>query len=190
MPHRGFHVAALLFTAAATAGQAQTAPGGQPRNEIYRQQVRIAVGNGGTHFVTEQETFWRIGTRDTLVLLIDSTLRVVRVALDGQRTGTWGRTGVKLVIPHARSPGDTLVTRIRFHGTPNGHDWFALPRDAPDSAALALMVEVPAGSRPVTDATLEQVDTLGYGRTNWRFRVTAPIALRRLHLAVAPAMPR
>lgn len=186
-PRRVVLVATTLFAAVATAVGAQSIAGGQPRNEIIRQQVRVAIGDSGTHFVTEQETSWRIATRDTLVLLVDSTLRVVRVALDGQRTTSWGRTGAKLVIPHTRSPGDMLVTRVRFHGALNVHSWFALPRDAPDSAPLVLTVEVPAGSQPVTETAADQVDTLAYARTNWRFRFAAPVALRTLRLTVAPA---
>lgn len=175
-------VATTLLVAVTVTMRAQRTGDGQPRNEIVRQQVRLAISDSGSHFVTEQETSWRLATRDTLVLLVDSTLRVVRVALDGQRTTSWGRTGTELVIPHTRPPGDTLVTRVRFHGVPSGHNWFALPRDGPDSAPLMLIVEVPAGSRPVTDVAAEQVDTLAYGRTNWRFRFAAPVALRTLHL--------
>ena len=32
----------------------------QPHNQIARQQVRIAFSDSGTHFVTEQETVWRL----------------------------------------------------------------------------------------------------------------------------------
>ena len=187
--HRMTLVAITLLAAVTATVWAQSTADGQSRNEIARQQVRVAIGDSGTHFVTEQETSWRIVTRDTLVLLIDSTLRVVRVALDGQRTTSWGRTGAKLVIPHSRSPGDTLVTRVRFHGVPSEHNWFALPRDASDTTPLVLIVEVPAGSQPVTDVVAEQVDTLGYARTSWRFRFTAPVALRTLRLTVVPAAP-
>jgi len=162
-------------------------PGGAggSRNRIYREEVRIAVSDSGDHFVTEQQTAWRIQSLDTLVLLVDSTLRVVRVAIDGRRS-SWGRMGPEVVIPHQRAPGDTLVTRVRFHGAPNGRNWFAIPRDAPDSAPLLLAVEVPPGTRPVADGTtqgvLEGIDSLGYGRTNWRFRFTQPVALTRLRL--------
>jgi hypothetical protein len=162
-------------------------PGGAggPHSLIYREEVRIAVSDSGDHFVTEQQTAWRIQAPDTLVLLVDSTLRVVRVAIDGKRS-SWGRMGAEVVIPHQRAPGDTLVTRVRFHGAPNGHNWFAIPRDTPDSAPLLLAVEVPPGTKPVTDGTtqgvLEGIDSLGYGRTNWRFRFTQPVALTRLRL--------
>jgi hypothetical protein len=120
-------------------------------------------------------------------MLVDSTLRVVRLAINGKRA-SWGRTGAEIVIPQPESPGDTLVTRVRFHGAPNGHNWFAIPRDTPDSAPLLLAVEVPPGTKPMTDgmptAVLEGVDTLAYGRTNWRFRFDQPVALSRLRLEV------
>jgi hypothetical protein len=183
-PPRVTLAAATLLAAVTATLRAQSPADGQPRNAITRQQVRLAIGDSGNHFVAEQETSWRIATQDTLVLLVDSTLRVVRLALDGRRTTSWGRTGTKLVIPHTRSPGDTLVTRVRFHGAPSGQNWFALPRDVPDSAPLVLIVEVPDGRRPVTSAAAEQVDTLAYGRTSWRFRFAAPVALRTLRLTI------
>ncbi len=164
-------------------GWAQDSPN-HPSNQVYRQQIHIAVGDSFDHFVTAQETFWRIANRDTLVMLVDSTLRVVRIALDGQRTTSWGRAGAKVVIPHNRRPGDTLVTTVRFHGVPNEHNWFALPRDAIDAAEVVLTVEVPAQARPVTDGVLERIDTLAYGRTNWQFRFLTPIALHTLRLSV------
>ena len=163
----------------------EAAATGAAHSQIYREEVRIAVGNSSDHFVTEQQTFWRIQAPDTLVLLVDSTLRVVRVAIDGKRS-RWGRLGREVVIPHSGSPGDTLVTRVRFHGAPNGNNWFAIPRDTPDSAPLLLAVEVPRGTKPVTDgmtkAELEGVDSLPYGRTNWRFRFAQPVVLGRLRL--------
>jgi hypothetical protein len=152
---------------------------------VYREEVRIAVSDSSDHFVTEQQTAWRIQAPGTLVMLVDSTLRVVRVAINGKRS-SWGRAGAEVVIPQPGSPGDTLVTRVRFHGVPNGHNWFAIPRDTPDSAQLLLSVEVPPGTKPVTDgsttAVLEGVDTLAYGRTSWRFRFSRPVALSRLRL--------
>jgi hypothetical protein len=176
--------ATIAGMVAAALAQGPGGAGGS-HNQIYREEVRIAVSDSGDHFVTEQQTAWRIQTLDTLVLLVDSTLRVVRVAIDGKRS-SWGRMGPEVVIPHQRAPGDTLVTRVRFHGAPNGHNWFAIPRDTPDSAPLLLAVEVPPGTKPVTDGTtqgvLEGIDSLGYGRTNWRFRFTQPVALTRLRL--------
>jgi hypothetical protein len=151
----------------------------------YREEVRIAVSDSSDHFVTEQQTAWRIQAPGTLVMLVDSTLRVVRVAINGKRA-SWGRTGPEVVIPQPELPEDTLVTRVRFHGTPNGHNWFAIPRDTPDSAPLLLAVEVPRGTKPLTEgmtaAVLEGVDTLAYGRTNWRFRFDQPVSLSRLRL--------
>jgi len=176
--------------AAVAQGAAATGPA---HSQVYREEVRIAVNDSSDHFVTEQQVFWRIQAPDTLVLLVDSTLRVVRVALDGKRS-SWGRFGREVVIPHSRSPGDTLVTRVRFHGAPNGHNWFAIPRDTPDSAPLLLAVEVPPGAKPVTDgsvtAVLEGVDSLAYGRTNWRFRFAAPVALGNLRLQVVKETSR
>jgi hypothetical protein len=175
----------ISWAAAGAMAQGSDSTGAE-HSVVYREEVRIAVNDSGDHFVTEQQTAWRIQARDTLVMLVDSTLRVVRVALDGKRS-SWGRIGREVVIPHSRSPGDTLVTRVRFHGTPNGHNWFAIPRDTPDSVPLLLSVEVPPGTKPVTDATtavLEGVDTLAYGRTNWRFRCDQPVALSRLRLEV------
>jgi hypothetical protein len=151
------------------------------------------VGDSLDHFVTEQETTWRIEAQDTLVMLVDSTLRVVRVAINGKRS-SWGRTGAEVVIPQPGSPGDTLMTRVRFHGVPNGHNWFAIPRDTPDSAQLVLSVEVPAGTQPVTGGTtqavLEGVDSLAYGRTSWRLRFDQPVRLGRLQLEIAKAASR
>jgi hypothetical protein len=179
--------AAVSLRVAAALAQGAGATGAT-HSQVYREEIRIAVSDSGDHFVTEQQTAWRIQAPDTLVLLVDSTLRVVRVAIDGRRS-SWGRAGPEVVIPQHGSVGDTLVTRVRFHGLPNGHNWFAIPRDTPDLAPLQLAVEVPPGVKPATDemskAVLEGVDSLAYGRTNWRFRFPQPVALGRLRLEVA-----
>jgi hypothetical protein len=176
--------AGISWAAGVALAQAAVATGAA-HSLAYREEIRIAVSDSGDHFVTDQQTAWRIQAPDTLVMLVDSTLRVVRVAIDGRRS-SWGRKGRDVVIPHPGSTGDTLVTRVRFHGAPNGHNWFAIPRDTPDSAPLLLAVEVPPGIKPVTDgmsmAVLEGVDSLAYGRTNWRFRFTQPVALGRLRV--------
>jgi hypothetical protein len=176
--------AGISWTAGAALAQGAV-PTGTAHSLAYREEIRIAVSDSGDHFVTDQQTTWRIQAPDTLVLLVDSTLRVVRVAINGKRS-SWGRKGMEVVIPQPGSPGDTLITRVRFHGAPNGHNWFAVPRDTPDSAPLLLAVEVPSGTEPVTDgmstAVLEGVDSLAYGRTSWRFRFTQSVALSRLQL--------
>jgi hypothetical protein len=180
----------LLATAGIvlTAGSAPAQGAGATRADHsvpYREEIRIAVSDSGDHFVTDQQTAWRIQSRDTLVMLVDSTLRVVRVAINGKRS-SWGRTGAEVVIPQPGSPGDTVVTRVRFHGAPNGHNWFAITRDAPASTPLLLAVEVPPGIKPTTDGmakgVLEGVDTLAYGRTSWRLRFDQPVTLSRLRL--------
>ena len=188
----GFAAPAVLLATSAflwlgSSARAQAADGTRAAHSVaYREEIRIAVSDSVDHFVTDQQTAWRIAAADTLVLLVDSTLRVVRIAIDGKRTTSWGRTGSQVVIPHSRQPGDTMVTRVRFHGVPNGHNWFAIPRDTPDSAQLLLGVEVPSGVKPVADGTwhavLEGVDTLAYNRTSWRFRFDQLVSLSRLRL--------
>src|SRR5437867_8009787 len=146
-------IAAIPWVAGGALAQG-VVPTGAAHSLAYREEISIAVSDSGDHFVTDQQTTWRIQAPDTLVMLVDSSLRVVRVAINGKRS-SWGRKGMEVVIPQPGSPGDTLVTRVRFHGAPNGHNWFAIPRDTPDSAQLLLAVEVPAGAKPVTGGTLD-----------------------------------
>ncbi len=136
---------------------------------------------------------------------LDSTLRVVRVLIDGRpntrlsRT-MYGRAGNDVVVPHEKDAGDTLSTRVRYHGIPAGglrigpdrsggralagetaegraSLWLPSPETSGGRVTVAWHVQASAGERVVANGTLTKVDTLAYGHTTWHFVLDAPVPL-------------
>jgi len=163
------------------------------------------------------ETRWRLTSGEPVVVRLDSAMRVVRVLVDGRpntrisRT-MYARSGTDVLVPHQKTAGDTMSTRIRYHGItsrggrlgPNAageravlleswpdRAWLWLPVQEPAGrAAVTLHVQAPVNQRVVTGGRLEKVDTLPYDRAIWHYRMEAPVPLNALavvtgHFAVA-----
>ena len=138
-------------------------------------------------------------------------LRVVRVLMDGKpntrisRT-MYGRTGNEIVVPHEKGAGDSLSTRVRYHGTPRGglrvgpdrtgaralagetaggraSLWLPAPEGSGDRVTVAWHVQASAGQRVVANGRLTRVDTLAYGHTTWHFVLDTPVPLEALAVA-------
>ena len=133
--------------------------------------------------------------------------RVVRVLVDGKPNTRLSRTmyarqGSEVVVPHEKAPGDTLTTRVRYHGIPRGGlrvgpdraGARALAGETAGRARAALAagarrvtrrrgstvawnVQASEGQRVVANGTLVRVDTLAYGHTTWHYRLDAPVPL-------------
>jgi len=103
------------------------------------------------------------------------------------------------VVPHDKQAGDTLHSRVRYHGsvrgglvirrepdgallawTDNGanraHDWLPLEDFPSERATVRWHVEVGPGEQVVANGVLEKVDTLVRGRTEWHYRMDQAIA--------------
>ena len=204
-------MAVLLLTAAPGALAAQTGAAPRP-HEPTSYSITLVTSDTGGHVLGEVETGWRLRTVEPVELKLDSALRVIRVLVDGKPNTRLSRTmyarqGSEVVVPHEKAPGDTLTTRVRYHGTAAsglrvgadrtgaralagetaaGRARFWLPVPAGDAGRVTVTWNVQAseGQRAVANGTLVKVDTLSYGHTTWHFSADAPIPLDALAAAV------
>jgi aminopeptidase N len=177
-------------------------------------EITLEPSDTGTHLLGEVQTTWRLRSAGAVAVQLDSSMRVVRVLMDGKpntrlsRT-MYGRSGVDLVMPHEKGAGDTLSTRIRYHGFARGgvvpgptrsgergaagggspatvRLWLPVPDDPDDRAAVRWSIQTPIAARALASGTLDGVDTLAYGRTTWHYRLDRPIPIDRFAVAVGP----
>lgn len=175
-----------------------------PLHHALAHDVTLVVSDSGSHIVAEVQTTWLLRSDLPLRMDLDTTMRVVRVLLDGKENTrmfrtTWGRDGGWVVVPHDKQAGDTLHSRVRYHGsvrgglvirrgpdgallawTDNGahgaHDWLPLEDFPSERAAVRWHVEVGPGEQVIANGVLEKVDTLVHGRTEWHYRMDQAIA--------------
>lgn len=161
--------------------------------------VTILVRDSAKHILGEVETTWLLTSSDPVVVPLDSAFRVIRVLIDGKENTRlyrtrYGRNDQIVYIPHEKQAGDTLKTRIRYHGTPRdglifatdsagdhtvfadnwpdrAHRWLPVQDHPSDKATINLSVEVGPGAKVIANGDLVKVDTLPYGNTTWRYRL-------------------
>jgi aminopeptidase N len=199
--------ALLLLILAAPAG-AQSPPPGAQTATAYT--ITLVTSDTGSHLLAEVETAWRLRTVEPVEMQLDSVFRVIRVLVDGKPNTRLSRTmyarqGGEVVVPHEKAPGDTLTTRVRYHGIPRGGFrvgpdrtgarglvgqtagglaplWLPVP--ASDArVAVTWNVQASEGQRVVATGMLAGVDTLSYGHTTWHYRLDAPVPLDALAVA-------
>ena len=190
------------------AAQADSTP---PPHTPTSYDIILVDSDTGSHVVAEVQTGWRLQSERPVEMKLDSALRVVRVLVDGRpntrisRT-MYGRGGNDVVVPHQKVAGDTLSTRVRYHGVPRGalrlgpdragaralagetaggraSLWLPVPEAAEGRVTAAWHVQASAGQRVVANGTLAGVDTLAYGHTTWHFVLATPIPLGALAVA-------
>ncbi len=169
--------------------------------------ITLVSSDTGGHILAEVETGWRLQSVQPVEMVLDSVFRVIRVLVDGKPNTRLSRTMYarqdgEVVVPHEKAPGDTLTTRVRYHGFPRGglrvgpdrtgaralagetadgraSLWLPVPSgdDGSLRAGVTWSVQTSEGQRAVANGTLLGVDTLAYGHLAWRFRLDAPIPL-------------
>jgi aminopeptidase N len=177
-----------------------------PPNDALRYDITLVPADTGTHLLGEVETAWRLASADPVAVQLDSSMRVVRVLIDGKpntrlsRT-MYGRSEDDLVVPHQKAAGDSITTRIRYHGFardgarlatgPGGartfvavgsgaRSWLPVPLDPRfERATATFRIQTSVGQQAVAPGVLEKVDTLPYDHAVWRYRMDepAPVAL-------------
>ena len=213
--------AILLAAATPLAAQADTAlPASAHEPTSY--DITVVTSDTGAHFLGEVQTGWRLRSVEPVAMELDSAFRVVRVLVDGKPNTRLSRTmyarqGGEVVVPHEKAPGDTLSTRVRYHGIPRGgfrvgpdrtgaralagetaggqaRLWLPVPEGEAWRTTVTWSVQAGDGQRVVANGTLVKVDTLAYGHTAWHFRVDVPIPLDALAVAAGTfavtALPR
>lgn len=204
-------IAAVGVLAPATLmAQADTTP---PPHEPTSYDITLVTSDTGSHIVGEVQTGWRLRSVRPVELALDSALRVVRVLVDGKPNTRISRTmyarqGSEVVVPHEKAPGDTLTTRVRYHGTARGGIRVGADRtgarslagetaagrarlwipvaDGGDGARTTVIWNLQVGKdqRAVANGTLVKIDTLNYGRTTWHYALESPVPLDALAVAI------
>jgi aminopeptidase N len=171
-------------------------------HDVVNYDVSLVIGDSGRHVLGQTDVSWRLVSEEPVELQLDSTLRVIRVLVNGRENTRlvrtmWFRRGERIAVPHQSRAGDTLSTRLRYRGDvsdglvfnrgPGGRRVFAdnwpdhargwLPvQDHPsDKASVAFHVQVPAGVQVIANGTLEKIDTLPYEHRVWHYRLNEPI---------------
>lgn len=176
--------------------------------------ITLVTSDTSSHVLVEVQTAWRLRTVDPVELQLDSAMRVIRVLVDGKPNTRLSRTMYarqdgEVVVPHEKAPGDTLSTRVRYHGYPRGglrvgpdqygdrtlvattageaaRFWLPVPGGPPGKAALSFHVQASEGQRVAAPGTLQMIDTLSYGHTTWHYRLDAPVPLTAVAVAAGP----
>ena len=97
----------------------------RPVHDALHYDITLVPSDTGTHVLGEVQTTWRLRSTEPVEMELDSAMRVVRVLVDGKPNTRLSRTmyarqGGEVVVPHEKAPGDTLTTRVRYHGIPRG----------------------------------------------------------------------
>jgi aminopeptidase N len=188
--------------------QAAAAP-----HDALRYDVTLVPSDTGSHLLGEVETTWRLATADPVTVQLDSSMRVVRVLIDGRpnprlsRT-MYGRSEDDLLVPHQKRAGDSITTRVRYHGFArvgarvgkNGQGepsfyasgagaryWLPVPESTALEYTLAgFRIQAPVSHRAIAPGRLIRVDTLPYGDAAWVYRLDVPVPIASLSVATGP----
>jgi aminopeptidase N len=183
-----------------------------PQHDALRYDITLVPADTGSHLLGEAEIAWRLVSADPVGVRLDSAMRVVRVLVDGKpntrlsRT-MYGRSADDVVVPHQKRAGDSITTRIRYHGLARGGAWvganragariffasgqgdsarFWLPvteATAFDRASASVRIQAPLAHHAIAAGVLEKIDTLPYGHAVWQYRMDAPAPVASLAAA-------
>lgn len=174
-----------------------------PVHDALHYDITLVPSDTGTHVLGEVQTTWRLRSTEPVEMELDSAMRVVRVLVDGKpntrlsRT-LYARSGGAIEVPHEKQAGDTLSTRVRYHGLvrdgliigKNGygertifadnwpdraHLWLPSQDHPSDKATVTFHVQAPVDDQVIANGVLEKIDTLAYGHAVWHYRLDTPI---------------
>jgi aminopeptidase N len=168
-------------------------------HDALHYDITVVTSDTSTHVLEEVQVTWRLGSTKPVTMELDSSMHVIRVLVDGKENTRlsrtmYGRSSSEVDVPHARQPGDTLSTRVRYRGYPRGglvlgrnargertvyadkrrdqaQYWLPMPENLEDKATASFHIQVPQGHRVVADGVLEKVDTIAYGQTIWNYNL-------------------
>lgn len=183
-------------------------------HDALHYDITILVRDSAKHILGEVETTWLLRSNDPVVVPLDSAFRVIRVLIDGRENTRlhrtrYGRNDQIVYIPHEKQAGDTLRTRIRYHGTPRdglifatdsfgqhtvfadnwpdrAHRWIPVQDHPSDKATVSLSIEVGPGNKVIANGELVAVDTLPYGNTTWRYRLDRRVSPYNIVFGAGP----
>jgi aminopeptidase N len=184
-------------------------------HDALRYDMTLVPADTGSHLLGETETTWRLVSPDPVIVRLDSSMRVVRVLIDGRPNTRLSRTMYArseddVLVPHQKRAGDSITTRVRYHGlaragakvgvnrrgertffaTGRGdgaHFWLPVPEQpSVDRVAAVFRVQAPVALRVLAPGSLEKVDTLPYGHAVWHYRMDAPAPIATLAVVSGP----
>ncbi|MFL5534593.1 MAG: M1 family metallopeptidase, partial [Gemmatimonadales bacterium] len=190
----------LLQTASPLAARADTI---HPVHDALHYDITLVPSDTGNHVLAEVQTTWRLRSAEPVAMELDSAMRVVRVLVDGKpntrlsRT-LYARSEGEIEVPHEKPAGDTLTTRVRYHGQvrdgliiganqygartifadnwpDRAHLWLASQDHPSDKATVAFHVQASVNDQVIANGVLEKIDTLAYGHVVWHYRMDRPI---------------
>ena len=168
-----------------------------PSHDALHYDITLIPSDTSTHVLGEVQTTWRLGSTKPVTMQLDSSMRVIRVLVDGKpntrlsRT-RYARSSTEIQVPHQKRAGDSLSTRVRYRGYPRGgliigknshgdrtvfadnrpdqvHYWLPTPDLPSDKGTVAFHIQVPLGYQVIADGALEKIDTLAYGNVMWHY---------------------
>src|SRR3954464_125347 len=174
-----------------------------PVHDALHYDITLVPGDTGPHLLSEVETLWRLRSSEPVEMELDSAMRVVRVLTDGKPNSRiarsmYARSAGEVEVPHERKAGDTLSTRVRYHGSvrdglvigknqygdrtifadnwpDRAHLWLASQDHPSDKATVAFHVQASVKDQVIANGVLEKIDTLAYGHVVWHYRMDRPI---------------
>jgi aminopeptidase N len=174
-----------------------------PVHDALHYDITLVPSDTSRHVLGEVQTTWRLRSTAPVTLELDSTMRVVRVLIDGKANTRLSRTRYarsfsEVEVPHEKQAGDSLSTRIRYHGVARdglifgrnqygdatvfadnwpdrAHLWLPSQDHPSDKATVSFHVQAPIDRQVIANGTLEKIDTLAYGHTVWHYRLDTPI---------------
>jgi hypothetical protein len=201
---------AVLLAAAPGALAAQEGPSAPPHRPISY-DITVVTSDTGAYLLGEVETGWQLQSVNPVEMELDSAMDVIRVLVDGTPNTRLARTmysrdSALVIVPHEKAPGDTVTTRVRYHGIPTGgfragadrsgarafagstaggvgRLWLPMPKGTTGQATVTWNVQASEGQRVVANGELTGIDTLNYGHSTWHFRTDGPIPLDALAVA-------
>jgi aminopeptidase N len=174
-----------------------------PVHDALHYDVTLVPSDTGKHVLAEVQTTWRLRSSQPVEMELDSAMRVVRVLVDGKQNTRLSRTLYarsegEIEVPHEKSAGDSITTRVRYHGVPRdglivgtnqygartifadnwpdrAHLWLASQDHPSDKATVDFHVQASDTDRVIANGVLDKIDTLAYGHVVWHYRMDRPI---------------
>ena len=175
----------------------------RPVHDALHYDITLVPGDTGTHVLGEVQITWRLRSTEPVEMELDSAMRVVRVLVDGKPNTRLARTMYarsegEIEVPHEKQAGDTLTTRVRYHGfvrdglvigqnaygertifadnwPDRAHLWLPSQDHPSDKATVTFHVQAPVADQVIANGVLEKIDTLAYGHAVWHYRLDTPI---------------
>ncbi len=185
----------------------------RPTHDALHYDITLVPSDTGNHILGEVEIKWRLRSSEVVEMQLDSSMRVIRVLIDGKpntrlaRT-MYGRSEEWVGVPHQKQAGDTLSTRVRYRGNvrdglivgtnqygarttfadnwpDRAHLWLPSQDHPSDKATVAFHVQAPLGQQVIANGVLEKIDTLAYDNAVWHYRLDTPIPVYTMVVGIA-----